>query len=164
MIFYRSGCVVMVKETYGTNRPTMLMQSFWHLQKSIKGQVKQTALEHELSVPQFAIIVMMQHNKKIAQKQLQARTHYPKSTLSYAIEGLVQDDLLNRQHAEGNRREVDLILSEQGKALLKKMKNEENGVHLRFKNAVNSFSEEQFNDLLNLHQQIATFFEGGKMQ
>src|SRR5699024_7355310 len=128
------------------------------------GKVNKTKLKHNLSVPKFTIIVMMQNKKKIAQKQQQARTHYPKSTLSYAIEGLVQDDLLNRQYAEGNRREVDLILSEQGKALLKKMKNEENGVHLKFKNAVNSFSEEQFNDLLNLHQQIATFFEGGKMQ
>lgn len=152
----------MVKETYGPNRPAMLMQSFWNLQKSIMGQVKQTAMEHDLSVPQFAIIVMMQHNKKIAQKQLQARTHYPKSTLSHAIEGLVQDNLINRTHAEGNRREIDLSLSEQGKALLKEMRVEENGVQLRFKNAVNSFSEEQFNELLNLHQQIATFFEGGK--
>src|SRR5690625_1059087 len=108
MIFIEVG-VVMVKETYGTNRPAMLMQSFWHLQKSIMGQVKQTALNHDLSVPQFAIIVMMQHNKKIAQKQLQARTHYPKSTLSYAIEEIVQDDLLNRHYDVENRRDVDLL-------------------------------------------------------
>ncbi len=58
----------MDKDIYETNRPMALMQSFWQLQKSIMTQVKQTAIDNELSIPQFAILVMMQHNKQISQK------------------------------------------------------------------------------------------------
>ncbi|MFD2761292.1 MarR family winged helix-turn-helix transcriptional regulator [Lentibacillus juripiscarius] len=154
----------MDKDIYETNRPMALMQSFWQLQKSIMTQVKQTAIDNELSIPQFAILVMMQHNKQISQKKLQARTHYPKSTLSHAIEGLVQAELLNRTHVEGNRREMNLALSDRGKALLDDMKSQEDGVHSRFKNAVDSFTEEQFADLIHMHQHIVTFFEGGETE
>ncbi|TMN22222.1 MarR family winged helix-turn-helix transcriptional regulator [Lentibacillus cibarius] len=151
----------MGKDMYEVNRPMALMQSFWQLQKSIMTQVKQTAADNDLSVPQFAILVMMQHNKQISQKKLQARTHYPKSTLSHAIDGLVQADLLNRSHVEGNRREMNVSLSDRGKELLDDMKSQEDGVHSRFNNAVNSFTEEQFNELIHMHQHIVSFFEGG---
>lgn len=152
----------MDEDVQGHNRQLTLMQSFWNLEKSIMRQVKQTAADNDLSVPQFAIIIMMRNDKQMAQKKLQARTHYPKSTLSYAIEGLVQADLLTRTHVEGNRREMDLSLSDGGKQLLNKMIQQESGVHSRFKNAVDSFSEEQFNDLINMHQHITTYFDGGE--
>lgn len=154
----------MKKDADSTNRQSILMQSFWLLQKSIMGQVKQTAIDNELTIPQFSILTMMQHNKQIAQKKLQEQTHYPKSTLSYAIEGLVQAELLNRTHVEGNRREMDLSLSDQGNALLAEMKSQENAVHKRFQKAVDSFTEEQFNELILLHQHIITFFDGGETE
>lgn len=147
-----------------TNRPVRLMHSFWQLQKSIMKQVKQTAIDHDLSIPQFAILMMMQRNKEIAQKKLQERTYYPKSTLSYAIEGLVQAKLIQRTHVEGNRREMNLALSPEGKVFLDKMKMEENGVHMRFKNAVNSLSEEQFIELLNMHQYLTMFFDSEEIK
>src|SRR5699024_5682417 len=140
----------MEKDIHKTNRPSKLMHSFWKLQKSIMKQVKQTAIHHDLSIPQFAILVIMQHNREIAQKKLQERTHYPKSTLSYAIEGLVQEKLIHRTHVEGNRREMNLSLSSEGKALLDKMKVEEKGVHMRFENDVSSLSDEQLSELLSL--------------
>lgn len=150
----------MERDRYETNRPMELMQSFWQLQKSIMTQVKQTAVDNDLSVPQFAILNMMQHKEEMSQKKLQAQTHFPKSTLSYAIEGLVQAELVNRTHVEGNRREMNLALSERGKAMLDEMKAQDDGVHMRFKNAVDSFTAEQFADLINMHQRIVTFFEG----
>jgi len=154
----------MEKDIHKTNRPAKLMHSFWKLQKSIMKQVKQTAIHHDLSIPQFAILVIMQHNREIAQKKLQERTHYPKSTLSYAIEGLVQAKLIHRTHVEGNRREMNLALSSEGKALLDKMKMEEKGIHMRFKNAVNSLSEEQFTGLLNMHQHLTMFFDSEEIK
>ncbi len=84
--------------------------------------------------------------------------------MSHAIEGLVQAELLNRTHVEGNRREMNLALSDRGKALLDDMKSQEDGVHSRFKNAVDSFTEEQFADLIHMHQHIVTFFEGGETE
>lgn len=151
----------MKKDSHETNRPLLLMQSFWQLQKSVMGQIKQTAIDNDLSVPQFTIIVMIGGDNEIAQKSLQARTHFPKSTLSQSIEGLVQAGLLNRIPVEDNRREMNLALSDCGKALLKKIKTQEDGVHTRFNQAVDSFTEDQFNHLIDMHQHIATFFEGG---
>jgi len=154
----------MKKDSQEMNRQERLMQSFWQLQKSIMGQVKQTALDHELSIPQFSILVMMQHKKQMPQKDLQARTHFPKSTLSHAIEGLVQAKLLNRTPMKGNRREIDLALSDKGKALLRELKSQEYTVHRRFENAVNSFTEKQFNELIHMHQHIISFFDGGQTE
>lgn len=151
----------MEKNEHNPSRPLALMQSFWKLEKSIMRQVKATAADNDLSVPQFAIIIMMRNKDKMAQKKLQARTHYPKSTLSYAIEGLVQAELLTRTHVEGNRREMDLSLSEQGEALLDNIITQETGVHTKFRNAVDSFTEDQFNDLINMHQHITKYFDGG---
>src|SRR5699024_5151702 len=99
------------------NRQMVLTQSFWQLQKAIMTQVKQTAVDNDLSVPQFTILLMMQQKGQMPQKKLQARTHFPKSTLSHAIDGLVQDGILERTHVKGNRREMDLSLSERGIAL-----------------------------------------------
>lgn len=146
------------------NRAMILMQSFGQMNKLIKRQVKETALRNNLSVPQFSILIMMTHHSKIAQKKLQARTHFPKSTLSHAIDGLAQAGLINRKHAEGNRREIDLALSEAGKELINKMREEKDSVHDRFKNAVDSFTEEEFAHLLHNHQQIMDYFKGGEAQ
>lgn len=154
----------MEKDMHDSSRPMALMQSFWQLEKSIMWQVKQTAVDNDLSVPQFAIMIMMRKKQQMAQKKLQAQTHYPKSTLSYAIEGLVQAELLTRTHVEGNRREMDLSLSEQGEFLLNKMIIQETGVHAKFKNAVDSFTEEQFNDLIDMHQHIIQYFDGGEAE
>lgn len=95
-----------------------------------------------------------------SEKKLQAQAHFPKSTLSYAIEGLVQAELVNRTHVERNRREMNLALSGRGKTMLDEMKAQDDGVHIRFKNAVDSFTAGQFADLINMYQRIVTFFEG----
>ncbi|MUV36942.1 hypothetical protein JNUCC1_00746 [Lentibacillus sp. JNUCC-1] len=150
----------MNKDHQESNRPSQLMHSFWQLQKAIMGQVKQTAMDNALSVPQFAIMILMRHKKEMPQKKLQARTHFPKSTLSHAIEGLVQAEILTRTHVEGNRREMVLSLSAHGQTLLQEMTAQENGVHNRFKNAVESFSDEEFSALIDMHQHIISYFDG----
>src|SRR5699024_12404678 len=82
------------KYIHEKNRQMILTQSFWQLQKAIMTQVKQTAVDNDLSVPQFTILLMMQQKGQMPQKKLQARTHFPKSTLRHAIDGLVQDGIL----------------------------------------------------------------------
>src|SRR5699024_8269629 len=99
------------------NRQMVLTQSFWQLQKAIMTQVKQTEADNDLSVPQLVFLVMMQQTGQMPQKKLQARTHFPISTLRHASDGLVQDGILERTHVKGNRREMDLSLSERGRAL-----------------------------------------------
>src|SRR5690625_885702 len=146
------------------DRPFLLMQSFWELEKAIMRHVKQTATHNDLSVPQFSIIVTMQHRKQMPQKKLQARTHFPKSTLSHAIDGLVQDGILERTHVNGNRREMDLSLSERGIALFDQLRSQHNSVHVRFNEAVDSFTEEEFNQLIQMQEHIVAYFNGGEAE
>ncbi|WP_217586596.1 MarR family winged helix-turn-helix transcriptional regulator [Lentibacillus saliphilus] len=141
-----------------------ILQSFWRLKKAIMAQVKQIAHNHELSVPQFGILITMSHKGKITQKTLQERTHFPKSTLSHAIDGLVLNGYLMRTPVEGNRREMDLSLSEAGHQLIKDIQSQPDSVHTRLTHAVNSFSEEQFNALIDMHQHIAAYLEDGDIQ
>src|SRR5690625_2686546 len=129
------------QEEYEKNRPIILMQSFWKLQKAIMTQVRQTATDNNLSLPQFSILVLMQRNKQMGQKKLLSQTHFPKSTLSHAIDGLVQAELLHRTHVEGNRREMQLMLNQRGEALLNQMNLQEDSVHTRFKSAVDALTE-----------------------
>ncbi|MGY0691905.1 MarR family winged helix-turn-helix transcriptional regulator [Virgibacillus sp. FSP13] len=143
------------------SRSYTLMQSFWRLHRLIMQQVKQTAATHDLSLPQFTILVTMTHYHQIAQKRLQVLTNFPKSTLSHAIDGLVQAGLLNRTFAKDNRREMDLSLSTEGKALIASIKEQKDGVPSRFQKAVDSFSAEEFNQLLTIHRHLATHFEEG---
>lgn len=146
------------------NRQMVLTQSFWQLQKAIMTQVKQTAVDNDLSVPQFTILLMMQQKGQMPQKKLQARTHFPKSTLSHAIDGLVQDGILERTHVKGNRREMDLSLSERGIALIDQIRSQHNSVHVRFKEAVDSFTEEEFNQLIQMQEHIVAYFNGGEAE
>lgn len=146
------------------NRQMVLTQSFWQLQKAIMTQVKQTAADNDLSVPQFTILLMMQQKGQMPQKKLQARTHFPKSTLSHAIDGLVQDGILERTHVKGNRREMDLSLSERGRALFDQIRSQHNSVHVRFKEAVDSFTEEEFNQLIQMQEHIVAYFNGGEAE
>ncbi|WP_158701665.1 MarR family winged helix-turn-helix transcriptional regulator [Lentibacillus sp. Marseille-P4043] len=143
------------------SRSYTLMQSFWRLHRLIMQQVKQTAAAQDLSMPQFAILITMTHYHQIAQKRLQELTNFPKSTLSHAIDGLVQAGLLNRTFAKDNRREMDLSLSAEGKALIQNIKEQKDGVPSRFQRAVDSFSAEEFNQLLAIHRQLAAHFEEG---
>src|SRR5699024_12353021 len=124
------------------DRQMVLTQSFWQLQKAIMTQVKQTAVDNDLSVPQFTILLMMQQKGQMPQKKLQARTHFPTSTLRHAIDGLVQDGILERTRVKGNGREMDLSISERGIALCDQMRSQHNSGHVRFKEAVEAFRGE----------------------
>src|SRR5699024_6840780 len=126
--------------------------------------VMQPAFDNDLSLPKITILLMMQQKDQMPQNKLQARTHFPKSTLSHAIDGLVQDRILERTHVKGNRREMDLSLSERGIALFDQRRSQHNSVHVRFKEAVDSFTEEEFNQLIQMQEHIVAYFNGGEAE
>src|SRR5699024_11272667 len=86
------------------NRQMVLTQSFWQLQKAIMTQVKQTAVDNDLSVPQFTILLMMQQKGQMPQKKLQDQKNFPKITLSHAIDSSVQHGMLERTHVQDKTR------------------------------------------------------------
>lgn len=135
-----------------------LFYSFWEIQRYFMKLVKKTADKYDLSVPEYTILVMM-HHQKMTQKDVREKTYLPKSTLSHAIDKLVQSELLHREQVEGNRREIQLSISQKGREFIQKLHLERNGVHQSFYHAIESLTDKQMQELLHIHKQIITYVE-----
>lgn len=140
-------------------RSVQLMRSFWNVQKNMMRFIQKTAVENGLSVPQYSVLMTIAPHKEMTQKNLGEKTFLPKSTLSQAVDGLVKAGWINRQQVEGNRREMQLSLSEEGETLLKTIHLQEDGIHQVFQSAVETLTDRQYEGLLEAHLQIATFLE-----
>lgn len=92
-------------------------------------------------------------------KNVGEKTFLPKSTLSQAVDGLVRGGLLHREPVEGNRREIQLSITEKGENLLKTIHFHEGSIHQVFQTAIEMLTEEQFEELLKTHLQITNFLE-----
>lgn len=97
------------------------LHSLWYLSRSLMRFVHKAALENDLSIPQYSLVLAIAPHKEMTQKQIGEKLQIPKSTLSQAVDGLVQAGWLYREPVQDNRREIQLILSEKGVALFEKM-------------------------------------------
>ncbi|MDQ7862397.1 winged helix DNA-binding protein [Peribacillus frigoritolerans] len=52
--------------------------------------------------------------KETSQKNVGRKHFFQKSTLSQAVDGLVRGGMLHREHVEGNRREIQLSITDKG--------------------------------------------------
>lgn len=149
----------MESENQRIMRSTQLLRSFWNVQKNLMRFVQKTAIENGLSVPQYSVLMAIAPHKEMIQKSLGEKSFLPKSTLSQAVDGLVQAGWLNRQQVEGNRREMQLSLSEKGELFIKTIHLQEGSVHQIFQSAVESLTEKQCEELLQANLHIATYLE-----
>jgi DNA-binding MarR family transcriptional regulator len=136
-----------------------LLRSFSRVNKTMMRFVQKTAADNGLSVPQYTILVTIAPEKEMTQKSIGEKTFLPKSTLSQAVDGLVQAGFLHRQQVEDNRREMLLSLSRQGETMLKGIHRQEGSIHQLTAGALETLKEEEFAGLLQAHQQIADFFD-----
>lgn len=136
-----------------------LLHSFWNVQKNLIRLAQKSAIENDLSVPQYSILMAMKLNKEMTQKNIGEVTFLPKSTLSQAVDGLVREGIINRQQVEGNRREIMLSVTEKGEALIKDIYLQEGGIHQVFLSVVEVMSESHYEELLRAHLQITTYLE-----
>ncbi|UXH46335.1 MarR family transcriptional regulator [Rossellomorea vietnamensis] len=136
-----------------------LLRSFSRVNKTMMRFVQKTAADNGLSVPQYTILVTIAPEGELTQKTIGERTFLPKSTLSTAVDGLVQAGFLHRQQVEDNRREMLLSLSHQGETMLKGIHNKEGSIHQLTEGAVETLSEEEFAGLLEAHERIADYFD-----
>lgn len=144
-------------------RSAQLLRSFWNVNKNIMRLIQTTASENGLSVPQYTILLTISQHREIVQKTVGELTFLPKSTLSQAVDGLVNLELITRKQVEGNRRETLLSITEKGFELIKKLHLHEGGIHQVFQLAIESLTEEQFNDLLNAHSKITENLEKNEL-
>lgn len=100
-------------------RSAQLLRSFWNVNKDMMRLIQKTAVENGLTVPQYTILVIIAQHKDIVQKKVGELTFFSKSTVSQAVDGLVQLGFISRQQVEGNRRETLLSITEKGLAFLK---------------------------------------------
>lgn len=140
-------------------RSVQLMRSFWNVQKNVMRFVQKTAVDNGLSVPQYSVLMCIAPHKEMTQKSLGELTFLPKSTLSQAVDGLVQAGWLSRQQVEGNRREMQLTLNDKGETFLKTIHRKEGGIHQVFQAAIETLTEKQVEELLKSHLQISTYLE-----
>ena len=136
-----------------------LLRSFSKVNKTMMRFVQKTAADNGLSVPQYTILVTIAPEKEMTQKTIGEKTFLPKSTLSQAVEGLVQAGFIHRKQVEENRREMLLSLSSKGETLLRGIHQQDGSIHQLTAGAVETLSEEQFTGLLEAHGQIADFFD-----
>lgn len=140
-------------------RSIRLMRSFRNVQKNLFCLEQQTAARNGLSMPQYAILMTLGKCKEMTQKKVGEVTFLPKSTLSQAVDGLVREGLLERRQVEDNRREMQLSLTAKGMALVEAIHQQEGGSHQRFQAAVESLTDEQYENLLEIHQHISMHLE-----
>jgi DNA-binding MarR family transcriptional regulator len=121
--------------------------------------VHTTALENDLSIPQYSVLMTIAPQKEMTQKQIGEVLQIPKSTLSQAVDGLVQTEWIHRKPVKDNRREMQLILSEKGVALFKKISSQKGSIHQTIDSAIGSLDEKQFEELQATLLHIADFLE-----
>ena len=136
-----------------------LLRSFSRVNKTMMKFVQKTAAHNGLSVPQYTILLTIAPEKEMTQKTVGEKTFLPKSTLSQAVDGLVQAGFLDRKHVEDNRREMLLSLSCKGEDLLKEIHQQEGSIHQLTEAAAATLSKEKFESLLDTHQQISDYFD-----
>lgn len=144
------------------DRATTLLMSFWHIQKQMALSIQKTAQQNGLSMPQYTTLLAMVHQKEMMQKRIQQKTKLPKSTLSQAIDGLVQAGFIERRVVEGNRREMQLVVSAKGKELMSSMNTQPDGIHQLFQQVTDSLSDEKFKQMIQIHEQILTELKRGE--
>ncbi|MBU8880428.1 MarR family transcriptional regulator [Bacillus sp. FJAT-29790] len=140
-------------------RSSKLLKSFWHVQRNLARYVQKTAMANDLSVPQFFLLKTIAPLGAVTQKQLGETIQLPKSTLSQAVDGLVQAELVMRQPVKDNRREMQLTISEKGKTLFETIRLQKGSIQQTMEKAIDTLTEEQYEELLAIHLKIATFLE-----
>ncbi len=141
-------------EKNSIERSSELFRSFWLVNHSMRQIIHKTATANDLSIPQYALLMTIAPYEEMTQKKLGNHTLFPKSTLSQAVDGLVQAELIYRHPVKDNRREMNLILSEKGKKLYETMSRQKGSIHQALELAIQTLTEEQYNGLLSTQQQI----------
>lgn len=140
-------------------RSAEFLHAFWKMQRKMMTFVQNTAAKNNLSTPQFVVLMSISHHDIMTQKHIGDKTRLPKSTLSQAIEGLVGEDILERQPVKGNRREMQLSLTPKGKSLVQNIYMQPDGVHQIFDNTVKTMTDQQYSDLMDVYNQITTHLD-----
>lgn len=86
----------------------------------LQGQVNKALKPYGISEPQFNVLRILKGNKEKVMNlyEIQERMIQKMSNVSRLIDKLVEKGLVDRKECEGNRRRVDIMITQQGVTLL----------------------------------------------
>jgi len=154
----------MNQEEQSGGQPREILQVFWRVATHLRKIAHKTAVANQISMPQFFILMVIGPLESTTQKQLGQTMRLPKSTLSQAVEGLVQAELLDRRPVENNRREMQLTLTEKGRALYENIRQHKDYANNVFEEAVRTLSEKQQKEFLNYLSRIESYLENALLE
>ena len=154
----------MTVENQSIMQSVELLQSFGSVHKSLFRFVQKSAAENGVSVPQYGILITLISEPALTQKTIGEKTCLPKSTLSQAVDGLVNDGLLERQQVEGNRREVLLALSGKGLDFIQTLHMKQGSVLDVFQTVIDALEPREVENLLKTHNRINLLLENIRLE
>jgi DNA-binding MarR family transcriptional regulator len=135
-----------------------VVQSFMMISRTLSKFTQQNAESLGLTLQQLGIINTIYSSPLITLKEITEKLFMPKSSASVCIEELVKLKLVVRNASEEDRREVNLILTDEGIELSKK--SIQNPLSYKAMIAVlEKISEEDVNTLLRIHKDISDFLQ-----
>ena len=149
----------MNQEEQSGGQPREIWRMFWRVATHLRKIAHKTAVANQISMPQFFILMVIGPLESTTQKQLGQSMRLPKSTLSQAVDGLVQAGFLDRRPVENNRREMQLTLTEKGKAMYENVRQHNDYANNVFEEAVKTLSEKQQKALLDYLSKIESYLE-----
>jgi DNA-binding MarR family transcriptional regulator len=107
--------------------------------------------EHDVSPGLFGVLVIIESNPDLKQTELARATHLDRSTIVSVIDNLERRGLVERRSALNDRRSNALHLTNEGVALLRKLKRQ---VNLHEKRLLSNFSDTEREHFLLLLQKV----------
>ena len=80
------------------------------------------AAGHDITSVQFSALETLAQNPGLDQATLAAQIAYDRATIGGVVKRLEQKELIQRQHSTTDRRAFQLLLTDEGRALLDKMR------------------------------------------
>lgn len=130
-----------------------VLQSLWTLTRTTTKFTQQNAESLGLTMQQMSIMNLLYSTPGLTLKEVTQKLGLPKSSVSVAVDGLVQSGNVIRHTSSEDRREINLMLTPEGKEISQKsMKNAYS--YRAMVLALEAMNETDVDQLLSLQQQL----------
>lgn len=132
-----------------------VLNSFATVNKLLFHLAKKDAEKGGITLVQLKALYKLSAHPSISLAELAENLKLTNSTVSGLVDRLVQSGLVERKTSAGDRRAVEISLTEKGENKLKQMVKEESVLVKKLKKIEQDLSPQQIDRLLELHKQIA---------
>jgi MarR family transcriptional regulator, organic hydroperoxide resistance regulator len=135
-----------------------VLQSFWAITRTTTKFTQQNAESLGLTLQQMSINNLLYSTPGVTLKEITEKLGLSKSSVSVAVDGLVQAGYVIRQTSSEDRREINLSLTPEGKELSKK--STQNAYSYRaMVLALEEMKETDVEQLLTLNKQLVSYLQ-----